>query len=94
MPGLRGAGGAQRGNNFEQDTPNRPLVRRFDRKPLGRDLIVGDAHGCFTKLQASLDAVGFNLERDRLFSVGDLVDRGPESAHTLRPAEPPSPLRW
>lgn len=56
-----------------------PLVARFDRNPLGRDLIVGDVHGCFTKLKASLDAVGFNLERDRLFSVGDLVDRGPES---------------
>ena len=60
-----------------------PLVARFDRNPLGRDLIVGDAHGCFTKLQASLDAVGFNLERDRLFSVGDLVDRGPESDRAL-----------
>lgn len=60
-----------------------PLVARFDRNPLGRDLIVGDVHGCFTKLKASLDAVGFNLERDRLFSVGDLVDRGPESDRAL-----------
>ena len=50
---------------------------------MGRDLIVGDVHGCFTKLRASLDAVGFNLERDRLFSVGDLVDRGPESDRAL-----------
>lgn len=60
-----------------------PLVRRFDRNPLGRDLIAGDAHGCFTKLRASLDAAGFNLECDRLFSVGDLVDRGPESDRAL-----------
>lgn len=45
----------------------------------GRDLIVGDIHGHFTKLQAALDAIRFDPERDRLFSVGDLVDRGPES---------------
>lgn len=60
-----------------------PLVRRFTRNPLGRDLIVGDVHGCFTKLQASLYAVGFDPVRDRLFSVGDLVDRGPESHQAL-----------
>lgn len=60
-----------------------PLIRRFTRNPLGRDLIVGDVHGCFTKLQASLDAVGFDPARDRLFSVGDLVDRGPESDQVL-----------
>lgn len=46
----------------------------------GRDLIVGDIHGCFTKLGAALRGVGFDPENgDRLFSVGDLVDRGPES---------------
>lgn len=55
-------------------------VRRFERNADGRDLIVGDVHGHFTKLQASLDAVDFSPESgDRLFSVGDLVDRGPES---------------
>lgn len=60
-----------------------PLVRRFARNRLGRDLIVGDVHGCFTKLQEALDAVGFDPARDRLFSVGDLVDRGPESDQAL-----------
>lgn len=55
------------------------MLKRFARNHLGRDLIVGDIHGTFTKLQAALDALGFDPERDRLFSVGDLVDRGPES---------------
>ena len=56
------------------------LVRRFSRNLVGRDLLVGDIHGHFTKLQAALDAVGFAPgDGDRLFSVGDLVDRGPES---------------
>lgn len=55
-------------------------VQRFARNQKGRDLIVGDIHGCFTKLGAALRAVGFDSEAgDRLFSVGDLVDRGPES---------------
>lgn len=54
------------------------LVHRFEQNICGRDLIVGDVHGYFGRLQAAIDAVGFDPERDRLFSVGDLVDRGPE----------------
>lgn len=54
-------------------------IKRFERNTAGRDLIVGDIHGHFSKLQAALDAAGFDPACDRLFSVGDLVDRGPES---------------
>jgi serine/threonine protein phosphatase 1 len=49
----------------------------------GRDFAVGDIHGAFTALQAALDYIGFDPATDRLFSVGDLVDRGPESADVL-----------
>lgn len=64
--------------------PAAPLVRRFTRNTAGRDLIVGDIHGHFTKLQVALGAVGFAPGAgDRLFSVGDLVDRGPESMLAL-----------
>lgn len=56
-----------------------PIVLRFPRNPMGRDLVVGDIHGCFSRLQEHLDRIGFDPERDRLFSTGDLVDRGPES---------------
>lgn len=59
------------------------LIKRFERNPLGRDLIVGDIHGHFTRLQKALDAVQFDPAKDRLFSVGDLVDRGPESNEVL-----------
>jgi serine/threonine protein phosphatase 1 len=56
-------------------------ILHFGRNPAGgRDLIVGDIHGCFSKLHAALLAVDFDGAHDRLFSVGDLVDRGPESA--------------
>lgn len=58
-------------------------MKRFERNTVGRDLIVGDVHGYFTMLQAALDAVGFDPACDRLFSVGDLVDRGPECDRVL-----------
>jgi serine/threonine protein phosphatase 1 len=45
----------------------------------GRDFVVGDIHGEFSKLSKLLSSVGFDEYADRLFSVGDLVDRGPES---------------
>jgi len=60
------------------------MIKHFTRNTTGRDLVVGDIHGHFTKLQRALDAVGFDpASGDRLFSVGDLVDRGPESASVL-----------
>ncbi len=62
------------------------MQQRFLKVPcneLGRDFAVGDVHGCFTRLQQSLDELGFDPARDRLFSVGDLVDRGPESEDAL-----------
>ena len=54
-------------------------VKRLPRNVEGRDLIVGDIHGCASKLDAALERVGFDVEVDRLICVGDLVDRGPES---------------
>ena len=59
-------------------------ILRFEKNPTGRDLVVGDIHGHFSKLQQALDAVDFDpATGDRLFSVGDLVDRGPESSLVL-----------
>lgn len=55
------------------------MIERFGINTAGRDFAVGDVHGYFTKLQTALDAVSFDPAADRLFSVGDLVDRGPES---------------
>ena len=71
---------------MSQETQPNPatLVRRFARNTAGRDLIVGDVHGCFSKLRAALASVGFDpAAGDRLFSVGDLVDRGPECDEVL-----------
>ncbi|MCO7643254.1 metallophosphoesterase [Pseudomonas sp. S 311-6] len=54
-------------------------VQHFEINNDGRDFAVGDIHGCYTKLQTALARIGFDGRRDRLFSVGDLVDRGPEN---------------
>jgi serine/threonine protein phosphatase 1 len=55
------------------------FVKRFERNMVGRDWAVGDIHGHFRLLQTILDNMGFDPGVDRLFSVGDLVDRGPDS---------------
>ena len=49
----------------------------------GRDLVVGDVHGCFRTLNRALTELRFDPASDRLFGVGDLVDRGPHSAEAL-----------
>lgn len=49
----------------------------------GNDYVVGDIHGMFTLLYQTLKDLNFNPEQDRLFSVGDLVDRGKESSKVL-----------
>lgn len=58
-------------------------VRSYPLNEQGCDYVVGDIHGCFVQLQRRLDALSFDPHRDRLFSVGDLIDRGPDSLAAL-----------
>lgn len=58
-------------------------VLRFPRNPTGCDYVVGDIHGCFSQLERRLTQLEFDPARDRLFSVGDLIDRGPASIQAL-----------
>lgn len=59
-------------------------VRRYPLNTTGRDFVVGDIHGAYRLVVAAMRAVAFNPAHDRLFAVGDLVDRGPESIRASR----------
>jgi bis(5'-nucleosyl)-tetraphosphatase (symmetrical) len=45
---------------------------------------IGDIQGCFASFRCLLDRISFEPHTDRLWLVGDLVNRGPDSLATLR----------
>lgn len=56
---------------------------RLKANKLGRDFVVGDIHGAYAMLEQGMRKVRFNPRLDRMFSVGDLIDRGPQSLRAL-----------
>jgi bis(5'-nucleosyl)-tetraphosphatase (symmetrical) len=46
--------------------------------------VVGDIQGCHAEFSQLLDLIAFDPASDRLWLVGDLVNRGPESLAVLR----------
>ena len=62
---------------------NQPTVVYHSPNTQGHDFIVGDLHGCRSMLDALLEHIGFDAAKDRLFPVGDLVDRGSDSEGCL-----------
>ncbi|HEU4709568.1 MAG TPA: symmetrical bis(5'-nucleosyl)-tetraphosphatase [Methylophilaceae bacterium] len=46
--------------------------------------VIGDLQGCFHSFQRLLEQIDFDLTHDRLWLVGDLINRGPGSLQVLR----------
>lgn len=49
-----------------------------------RRIFIGDIQGCRDELERLLEAAGYDPAQDELHPVGDMVNRGPDSAGTLR----------
>jgi serine/threonine protein phosphatase 1 len=71
------------------NTQQLPLVRALPSNQRGRDYVVGDLHGCYDLLDRLLESVRFEPDCDRLFSVGGLMDYGPDSLRSLAFLEAP-----
>lgn len=59
-------------------------IKTFEPNERGRDFVVGDLHGSYEVFENMLKGIQFDETKDRMFSVGDLVDRGPSSYECLQ----------
>lgn len=62
--------------------PNKRMY--YETNTTGRDFVVGDLHGCLDDFTEALTLLDFDETVDRVFCVGDLIDRGPHSLATAQ----------
>lgn len=65
------------------------MFQEFSENLNGKDFVCGDIHGCYDKLMDALEKANFDRDVDRLFCVGDLVDRGPDPIKCVKLLDEP-----
>lgn len=60
------------------------MIHTLEQNHNGRDFVVGDLHGNYNMFMAGLDYLKFDSANDRVISVGDVIDRGPDSLKCLQ----------
>lgn len=58
---------------------NSDIIKYFEKNMIGNDYVIGDIHGRYDLVEQALRDVSFDISCDRLFCVGDLINRGSES---------------
>lgn len=58
-------------------------VLRLGLNTQGSDFVVGDIHGHFDEFEALIRKIHFDPNKDRMISVGDHIDRGPQNHRSL-----------
>lgn len=60
------------------------FYQKFTKNIKGNDYVIGDIHGQYDKLIKQLSNIVFDKKSDRLFAVGDLIDRGNQSLEVVK----------
>ena len=63
--------------------PESPTAFHGPNLARGRDLVAGGVHGEFATLEFALETLEFQPAKDRLFTLGNLIGRGPRSTDAL-----------
>lgn len=66
------------------DRENRDHMMLHGGSPESRVIIVGDVHGCADEMEMLLEKCHYDEKKDIVIFVGDLVNKGPKSAETIR----------
>lgn len=62
------------------------VINLEKQKSNARTIIVGDIHGCIDEFEELIQVLNYNKNSDRLILLGDLIDRGPDSAAVVQKA--------
>jgi len=71
--------GSQWGQRMFPKRTSAAVHRKVALEENRRHFVFGDIHGRFTTFQRLLDLINYDTSTDVIYSVGDMIDRGPDS---------------